>query len=481
MNIASVANFVGRFLIVLAGFMFPPAVVDWVAGNSDWRVFVVSGSFTGFFGISLFLSTRRRLTAFGLREGFLLTVVSWIAIALFGSLPFLFTETPLSVTDAFFESMSGLTTTGSTVMAGLDLMPPGILLWRGILQWFGGIGIIVFAFAIFPGLKIGGMQLFRMESSDRSDKGLAHLNRYTLALVVIYVGLTLSCAVLLFLSGMNVLESTVHAMATLSTGGYSTSDASVGHFQQSSIRWIITVFMVLGSLPFATYLQVIRLGPVALFKDDQVIAFLKTLMIVIFGIGAWLWYVDDYPLSFAIRESAFNVVSIITTTGFATTDYTRWGSLPFGVFFFLMFIGGCAGSTSGGMKIFRLQLIAMNLSRHVWRRVYPHGIRTLTYNGQVVADDVSRGVMVFILMFLCTVAGVSMILESMGLDMVTAISAAVTAVANVGPGLGDVVGPSGSFTGLPMAAKWVLAAAMLLGRLEFVTVLVLFSKAYWRY
>ncbi len=472
---------IGWFLLMLGVAMFFPAAADWMAGNVNWAVFAISGAGTFFAGASFVLATRGAPLDIDLRQGFLLTTGSWVTVALFGALPFAYSDLlPLTYTDAFFETMSGLTTTGATVLIGLDQLPPGVLLWRGLLQWFGGIGIIVMAVAMFPLLKVGGMQLFRMESSDRSEKAMSSVKRYTAALVLSYVALSILCATLLRLAGMTWFEAAVHAMATLSTGGYSTSDSSVGHWDSPFIHWIITVFMLLGALPFVVYIHMMRQGPTFLLRDSQIRAFLSFLCTVIAVIVLWLWASGGFSFERALRETAFNVVSVVTTTGFAVSDYSRWGALPFGVFFLLLFIGGCTGSTGGGIKVFRFQILWVAFRAYIWSRIYPHGVQALTYEGRPVSTDVVLGVLVFILIFLMTVMATSLILEGLGLDLVTALSGAATAVANVGPGLGDIIGPSGTFASLPAPAKWVLAIAMLLGRLEFLAVLVLFSPGFWR-
>jgi len=481
MLLTPVIHVIGWFLSVLGLAMFIPAAADWFVANPDWQVFVATGAGTAFVGSALVLATRGTSLNISVRQGFLLTTGSWIMVCVFGALPFTFSaQLPLNYADAFFETMSGLTTTGSTVISGLDQLPPGILLWRGLLQWFGGIGIIVMAVAMFPMLKVGGMQLFQMESSDRSERAFAQARRYTAALFFAYTALTLLCASLLKLAGMTWFEAAVHAMTTLSTGGYSTSDASVGHFPQHSIHWIITCFMLLGGTPFIIYIQMIRRGPLEFWRDRQIRAYLCFLATAIGGIAVWLWAVDGFSVEASLRQSAFNVVSIVTTTGYAISDYSKWGTLPFGVFFLLIFVGGCTGSTGGGIKIFRFQILWSALGQYVWQRVYPHGERPFLYAGRPVSPDVVMGVLMFILTFLVTVAGVSMFLEALGLDLVTSLSGAVTAISNVGPGLGEIIGPAGNFSSLPDSAKWVLSAAMLLGRLEFLTALVLLSPAFWR-
>ena len=470
----------GLLLMALASAMLPSALVDAAADNPDWRVFLVAASFTFFTGTTLYLTNRSRFAKLSIRGSFILTNLAWIVLSAFGALPFLFSSTNLDYADAFFEAISGLTTTGSTILSHIESLPPGILLWRALLQWIGGVGIIAMAIVILPILQVGGMQLFRMESSDRSERAFPQVRRYTAALVITYCGLTVCCALFLRLAGMTGLEAVVHAMTTLSTGGYSTSDASIGHFDSLVIHWIVTVFMLMGGLPFVIYIQMVRRGPLVFIRDTQIRGYLAFLGIAISCIATWLWLKDDFAPLRAISEAAFNVVSVVTTTGYATTDYSRWGTLPFGVFFLLIFVGGCTGSTGGGIKIFRFQILWSALRHYVWSRIFPHGVHPMTYGGRPVSADVVLGVLVFILTFLMTVAVTSMILEGLGLDLVTALSGAVTAVANVGPGLGDVIGPAGNFATLPDSAKWVLSLAMLLGRLEFLTVLVLLVPSFWR-
>lgn len=481
MLLSPVIYVIGWFLLTLGVAMFFPAAADWVAGNVNWTVFAIAGAGTFFAGGTFVLATRGAPLNITLRQGFLLTTGSWVTVALFGALPLAYSDVlPLTYTDAFFEAMSGLTTTGSTVLSGLDRLPPGVLLWRGLLQWFGGIGIIVMAVAMFPLLKVGGMQLFRMESSDRSEKAISSVKRYTAALVLSYVALSIVCASLLRLAGMTWFEAAVHAMTTLSTGGYSTSDASIGHWDNPFVHWIVTAFMLLGALPFVVYIHMVRQGPGSLLRDSQIRAFVSFLSTVIGTVTLWLWASGEFSFERALRETAFNVVSVVTTTGYAVSDYSQWGTMPFGVFFMLIFVGGCTGSTGGGIKMFRFQVLTMAFRAYIRSRVYPHGVQAMTYDGRVVSADVVLGVLVFILIFLMTVVATSLILEGVGLDLVTALSGAATAVANVGPGLGEIIGPAGNFSSLPDAAKWVLAVAMLLGRLEFLTVLVLFSPAFWR-
>jgi trk system potassium uptake protein len=471
---------IGWFLAALGMLMTLPAIVDLLAGHGDWKTFAASATLTMFLGVALLLSTGSPELSISRRQGFVLTTGIWIFSAAFCAVPLVFSELNLSYTDAFFEAMSGLTTTGSTVIIGLDEAPPGILLWRGLLQWVGGIGFIVVGLAILPFLRVGGMQLFRTESSERSDKIIPQARRFAGMLLVVYIGLTATCAVLLDFAGMTHFEAVVHAMTTISTGGFSTSDGSVGHFDSWLIEWIIVVFMIASSLPFVAYIRMLRGRPGAILREAQVRSFIRFICFIVVAIAFWLWHVDGFAPFQALTKSAFNVVSIVTTTGFASTDYSQWGTLPLGTFFLLTFIGGCTGSTAGGLKIFRFQMLGAALRIHVRRLIYPHGAMTATYQNGPVSDDVIAGVVLYMGVYLLTTAATSVALEFMGVDLLTAVTGAATAVGNVGPGLGALIGPAGNFDILPDGAKWVLAAAMLLGRLEIFTVIVLLSPRLWR-
>jgi len=470
----------GILLTMLGVAMLIPAVADAVTDNPDWAVFLASAFVTLFAGGALILTTREKFRALVVRQAFVLTTLAWIMLAAFAALPFAFSNLGLSYTDAFFEAMSGITTTGSTVITGLDGAPPGILLWRALLQWLGGIGIIVMAIAVLPMLQVGGMQLFRMESSDASDKAFPRAAQISAATAIIYFVLTLVCAAAMWGAGMTPFEAAAHSMTTIATGGFSTSDASIGHFDSAALDWIIIVFMIMGSLPFVLYLSVVRGDPKALWMDTQVRWFFAIVVVAIVMIVLWLVAASDLDILAAIRQSTFNVISIITGTGYATADYNAWGALPVTAFFFFMFIGGCAGSTSCGIKIFRYQVLFAT-ARIQFRRLWqPHGVFTPLYNRRPIPESVIDAVMSFFFLFALTFGILALALTLIGLDFTTAVSGAATAIANVGPALGDIIGPTGTFATLPDAAKWVLSAGMLLGRLELLTVLVLFTPAFWR-
>lgn len=481
LSLQPVLYVLGLLISVLGLSMAIPGVVDLAVGDVDWIGFFIGAGVTFLMGGLLVLSNRTEQVTLSLRQAFLLTVGGWVFMAAFSAIPFVFSRLELSYTDAFFEAISGLTTTGSTILTGLDTAPPGILVWRSILQWLGGIGIIMMAIVLLPFLRVGGMQLFRMESSDRSEKVIARVGRLGVAILTVYVALTIACAIAYKLAGMTLFEAINHALTTLSTGGYSTSDGSMGHWQSPVIHWICTIFMAAGALPFVLYLKAFHGGgALAPLLDRQVRTFLGFLAVVTVVLSAWLWLVDKVPPFEALTLVAFNVTSVVTTTGFATADYTLWGAFAVAAFFALTFVGGCTGSTSGGIKIFRFQVSWVLFTVHLRRLMSPNAVVVRSYNGQRIGDDVAISVLLFFFVYVGAVGSIALVLGLLGLDWVTAISGAATAVSNVGPGLGTIIGPAGNFATLPDMAKWALAVGMLLGRLEFFTVLVLLSPAFWR-
>ena len=457
-----------------------PALIDALTGHSDWQVFLASAGLTMFIGISLILTMRGSDMTLGIREAFILTIGSWLGVTLFASLPFAFAELNLSFADAFFEAMSGITTTGATVIVNLDQAPPGILLWRALLQWLGGIGIIVTAVALLPMLKVGGMQLFRMESSDTTEKILPRTAQVSTAIGAIYFILTACCALAYWLAGMPGFDAVAHSMTTIATGGFSTSDNSIGVFKKPSIEWIAVIFMIIGSLPFVLYLQAVRGRPMSLFRDSQVRWFLCLALLLVVIVVLIVFTTQNFSKTQSLRISAFNTVSILTGTGYSTASFDSWGPLALTIFFIIMFIGGCAGSTTCGIKIFRIQVLYETAAAQIRRLVQPHGIFIPYYNRSPITDEVAMSVMSFFFFYVLVFIILALGLSALGLDFLTALSGAATAISNVGPGLGPVIGPDGNFTTLPDAAKWLLSAGMLLGRLELFTILVLFAPAFWK-
>ncbi len=471
----------GLLLLVLAAAMQLPMTIEFLSGRADWQVFFASSLVTGFAGGGLAVGNQgRRPMSLTTRQAFLLTTLTWVLLAGFSALPFMFSQLSMSFTDGYFEAMAGLTTTASTVIAGLDDAPRGILLWRALLQWLGGIGIIVVAVIILPALRIGGMQMFRMEASEKSDRIKPRISQIAIAICVVYVMLTALCTVALTVAGMTWFEATCHAFTTLSTGGFSTSSASAGHFASPLIDWILVVFMVLGGGTFVLYTTAWRGDRRALTQDSQIRWYLLFLAFFSGLLGFWQWAVNGVGAHDAFRTATFSVVSIVTTTGFTTADYSSWGGFPQIAVFILTFIGGCTGSTSGAVKIFRWEVLFAMARVHLKRLVLPHGVFIIDFNKRRVTDAVMRSVLGFLAMYFITFAVLSLSLTAVGLDLITSISGAATTLGNVGPGLGHLIGPSGSFQPLPDAAKWLLSAGMLLGRLELFTVIVLFLPAFWK-
>ena len=471
---------IGLLLIPLGLGMLVPALVDVSMGAGGWPVFVTGSALTLFVGGGLFLSNRGTGGELSIKQAFVLTVLVWVVLPLFAALPFIFTQLEMSFTDAYFEAMSGLTTTGSTVIVGLDNAPPGILIWRALLQWLGGIGIIVMAIAVLPMLKIGGMQLFRMESSDASEKILPRATQISGAITVLYISLSILCFLALVFAGMTTFEASAHAMTTIATGGFSTSDQSLGHFDSALIDAIEVLFMIIGSLPFVLYLQVIRGRPMKLWQDDQVRFFLGLVFVLVMFLSLWLVFDKDFSFAQALRYASFNTVSILTGTGYSTIAFDTWGSVALVFFFVIMFIGGCAGSTTCGIKVFRFQVLFAGAATQMRKLSQPHAVFKPRFNGRPIPDSVTDSVMGFLFLFAISFVGLATALALTGVDFLTALSGAATSIANVGPGLGDIIGPSGSFDPLPDSAKWILAFGMLLGRLELLTVLVLFTPSFWR-
>lgn len=469
----------GLVLSKLALFMYVPTLVAFVTGTNgflDFAFAVLITHLASFFCLSLGRTKHFKL---GVRDMFLITSLVWTVASAFAALPFVFIN-HISFTDAYFETMSGITTTGSTVLSGLDNMAPSILLWRSILQWLGGIGFIVMAVAVLPMLNVGGMRLFQTESSDWSDKSSPRAKTVAKNIVLVYLVLTLLCLLGYLATGMGIFDAINHSFTTLSTGGYSTSDGSMNHFSKGA-HWVGTLFMFLGGLPFLLFVSALmKRSPKALFNDAQVKGFTHLFLVASSVVAIWLYLEDGYTLADAFRVSMFNIVSVVTTTGFGLEDFTAWGALPTVIFAVMMMVGACSGSTSGGIKIFRFQIAVTLLNKQMMKLIHPSGVFVQRYNQRPVNDDIIRSVVAFVLMFFVTIIIIAAALSAMGLDPVTSISGAITAVANVGPGMGEVIGPTGNFAPLPDGAKWILSFGMLMGRLEILTLLVLFFPAFWR-
>ncbi|WP_117236329.1 TrkH family potassium uptake protein [Vibrio maerlii] len=478
-NFRPILLVIGLVLSKLALFMYVPTLVAFVTGTDGFLEFGQSVLITHLIAFACLSVGRTAHFRLSVRDMFLITSLVWTIASAFAALPFVFIN-HISFTDAYFETMSGITTTGSTVLSGLDNMAPSILLWRSTLQWLGGIGFIVMAVAVLPMLNVGGMRLFQTESSDWSDKSSPRAKTVAKNIVLVYLTLTALCFIAYLFTGMSVFDAINHAFTTLSTGGYSTSDGSMNHFSNSA-HWVGTFFMFLGGLPFLLFVSAMKKRKLdALVHDAQVRGFTYLFVGSSLMVAAWLVIRDGYTFLDAIRVSAFNIVSVVTTTGFGLEDFTAWGALPTTLFAFLMMAGACSGSTSGGIKVFRFQIAITLLNKQMMKLIHPSGVFVQRYNKRPVNDDIVRSVVAFGLMFFITIIAIAAGLSIMGLDPITSISGAITAVANVGPGMGSVIGPTGNFAPLPDAAKWLLSFGMLMGRLEILTLLVLFFPAFWR-
>ncbi len=479
--ISTILYVIGILLMLVGAMMMVPALVDLAGASTEWHGFVAAGCTSIFAGGALWLTNRAPEFRLPARRGYLLTALSWVLICVVSALPYMTGSTHLDFTDAFFEAMSGLTTTGSTVIVGLDKLPAGILLWRSLTQWLGGIGIIVMAIAILPFLRIGGMQLFHTESSDRSDKPMSRTSRVVAATAITYLFLSVACAVALYLGGMSAFDAINHAMSTLSTGGFSTHDASFGFYGSARIQWIDTVFMVAGALPLVFFVRLVTHGTRAIREDGQVRWFVSVVAGAVVVMTLWTWLGLGRAFGTAFTLSAFNVTSVITDTGFASDDFGQWGSFAVGLFFLFFFLGGCAGSTAGGIKAFRWRILFATVRLQLRRMLEPHGMFVAHYGGRPIEPDVRDDVRNFFFVYLMTFAALTLFLTFTGLDFLTSASGVAQAMANAGPGLGRIIGPAGNFATIPDAAKWALSLAMLLGRLELFTVYVLVLPRFWRW
>ncbi|WP_341707924.1 TrkH family potassium uptake protein [Halopseudomonas sp.] len=469
----------GILILIMAGLMLSVAVFAWWRQDPEMQVFLTSFAITLGCGLALVLSCRDKAFHLVSRQLYLLTSLSWVLMSLFGALPLFFSHFQLSAEDAVFEAVSGITTTGSTILSGIEHLAPSLLLWRSLLQWIGGLGVIGMAVSILPFLRVGGMRLFHTESSDWSDKSIPRVQSLARLLVVTYLSLTVSCVLCYWVAGMNLFDAINHSMATVSTGGFATDDRSMGRFSLG-VLWVSILFMTLSALPFTLLIAFFRRPSLQVLNNQQVIGFLCIIGAVSLLLTADLIDLHVFAPFEAFTQATFNLVSVITTTGFASADYTQWGTFSIALFFVVMFIGGCSGSTSGGMKVFRFQLSYLFLRSQINKLIHPSGVFVTQYNGKPVQDDIILSAVAFSFLFFMTLAVVTLLLALMGLELMTSLTAAATALTNVGPGLGDIIGPAGNFATLPVAAKWLLSFAMLMGRLELLTLMVLFTPVFWR-
>ncbi len=471
---------IGILLIVLGVSMLAPYLIQ-VLLKEGSHSFIAASFVTIFLGILFILANLEREFRLNLRQTFLFSTLAWFSVACFGSLPFLLSNEDFSLSDAFFESMSGITTTGATIIPNLDNSPKSILLWRAIMQWLGGIGIVVMAITILPLLKVGGMQLFKMEGPDTTEKILPRTIEVATIIISTYIILTFICGLFYWVFGMSIFDSVSHAMTTIATGGFSTHNDSIGFFKNPNIEIVASIFIILGSIPFISYLKFAQGNKNVFFQDVQIKGLIYLLSFSILVMFIYLLFIDyESNLFDKIRISSFNVISILSGTGYVTDDFGLWGKFSLIFFLFLMFIGGCAGSTACGIKIFRLQLLLIFLKNQVKKLISPNSVIPIKYNNHKISDDFIKSVIIFIFTFLFIFLIIAMLLSISGLDFITSISGAASSISNVGPGLGDVIGPNGNYKDIPNLSKWILSVGMLLGRLELFAILVLFFPSFWR-
>ncbi len=478
-NYKTVFFTLGILQIVLGASMILPIIIQFVYNQLD-SSFIGASIITIIFGTLFFLSNLDHQKKLNLQQAFLLTALSWLSIAIFGSLPFIFSNLQLSLTDAFFESMSGITTTGSTIIVDLNNSPKSILFWRAILQWLGGIGIIVMAITLMPLMNVGGMQLFKISSNDKAEKILPKSKEISLRLILVYSFLTFVCAVFYNFFGMNFFDSLTHAMTTIATGGFSNYNESIGYFNSSTIEITSIIFIILGSIPFIAYIKFLNGDRKILISDTQIRSFLKIIFISIIMLFFYLKLQNKDFSEINLRSISFNVISILTGTGYVTEEFDNWGNFPLIFFIILMFIGGCAGSTACGIKIFRVQILYLFLINQLKKIIYPRGIFIIKYDNNNVDDKFMASIISFIYLYILIFFLIAALLSLSGLDFVTAVSGAATSISNVGPGLGEIIGPNGNFSQLPVISKWILSVGMILGRLELFAILVLFLPSFWQ-
>ena len=471
---------IGVLLIVLGFSMLVPYSIQLIYTENS-HSFVSSSFVTIFIGVLFVLANLEREFRLSLRQTFLFSTLAWLMVAIFGSLPFLLSPKEFTFSEAFFESMSGITTTGATIITNLDESPKSILLWRAIMQWLGGIGIVVMAITILPLLKVGGMQLFKMEGPDSTEKILPRTIEVAAIIISTYLVLTFFCGFFYWLFGMSIFDSISHAMTTIATGGFSTHNDSIGFFKNSNIEIIASIFIVLGSIPFISYLKFAQGNKKIFFQDVQIKGLINLILVSVLIMFLYLLFIGyESSILDKVRISSFNVISILSGTGYVTDDFGLWGNFSLIFFLFLMFVGGCAGSTACGIKIFRLQMLFIFLKNQIKKLIYPNSIIISKYNNQKISDNFINSVIIFIFSFLIIFLIIAMLLSISGLDFLTAISGAASAISNVGPGLGEMIGPNGNYKGIPDLSKWILSIGMLLGRLELFAVLVLFFPSFWR-
>ncbi len=476
-NLKIIFFILGVLISVLSISMVLPLILDYLY-YQRLSVFCPSFLISSFFGLSLILAFRNNDKKISVNDTILITVLSLPVLCFFASLPFFLDANVLTFSEAFFEATSGLTTTGATIYNNVESLSKGLLIWRSVLQWLGGIGIIIFAIAILPILNIGGMQLFTQDWKEK-DFDLHHRSKELAKLVGgVYLLFTVIIYLFLWILGMPTFEAFCHSLTTVATGGFSTNDNSIAYYNNIFIELIIVLGMIIASLPFTLYLSSLHKGLKA-FKDSQVIIFLLLICFFTFSLTTWNYYESNIAFLTSLRLALFNGVSVMTGTGFTTTDFSSWGSFSTTLFLIMMLIGGCTGSTTGGIKVFRIQILFFIIMKELKRIRSPRAIFSSNYKNQLITSDIINSVMVIIIFFLTGVFVISLIFFMQGYDFITSISAAITSISVVGPGLGNIIGPEENFSSLPANLKITLSIAMIVGRLEFIAFFVLLLPSFW--
>lgn len=475
-----IASLLGYMAIILGISMGIPAAIEFVEGGPDVLVFTYTSVGVLFVASLVVLSQRHeKMQLLSIRDAFLLTSAVWFVSIIIGCIPLRFGSLDLSWTDALFQSTSMLTTTGANLILNLDYTSHGILFWCSLMQWLGGKGIILMTLLFLPSLRVGGMQLFHTESSDKSEKIVPRMTHMAFIIFAIYVALTSLCSLLLWFAGFTGFDAICHGMTTISTGGFSTWDNSMKHPHSLLVECLVSVFMILGACPFILYASAYQNGIKKFFKDYQVRGLLLTIFFFSLMLSVWRYTNVDINFVECFVGSLFNITSAITTTGYVSSDYGQWGGLALIVFFILPFVGGCSGSTSGGIKIVRVQILWFAMLSQLKKLRHPHGVFAIKYNGQTVSDGVLLSVCSFCALFLLTFAIMSIGVGLSNLDFITSISASISVLTTLGPGLGDVIGPSGNYESLSDGVKWWLSLGMIMGRVELVSIVLLLLPSFW--
>lgn len=475
-----IINIQGALLMFIGGFMLLCLLVSFFYDQSAWEAILAASGVSFTVGLTTWLATRKQKNKeLKSKDGYLVVTLNWLLMSFFGSLPYVFSGTIPSYPDAFFESISGFTTTGATILTDIEALPKDILFWRSLTQWIGGMGIIVLAVAILPILGIGGMQLFIAEAPGVTpDKLKPRIRDTAKRLWLLYIGLTVLETVLLMFGGMNFYESINHGLTTMATGGFSPKNASIAFYDSAYIQYVITIFMFLAGTSFSLTYFAFKGAFNKVWQNEEFRYYLFSVLIIILISTAAIYVVSDAGLEKSFRDAAFQVVSVISTTGYITADYTSWAPLLTVIFFLLMFIGASAGSTAGGVKIVRHIVLIKNSILEMKRQVHPSAIIPVRLNGNAITQDITFNVLAFFIIYITIFAVGSVAIALIGVDFMTAVGAVATSLGNIGPGLGSV-GPVDNFAHLPGAAKWILSFLMLLGRLELFTVLILFTPYFW--